>query len=143
MGFDREGFAPIGTGSGTVRLDMGGFPMEMPYDASFYLGAGGTVAAASAKDVDTGQTKWMFLSRTPARDVITISGRNPGAVEVEGVLLNTVASEDRDALLAAHQEAAPGARPDPALKDAIRDAPQRSADLTMKLMAQLMGGCCR
>ena len=137
MSFDSEGFAETGTGSGTIRVDMGGgFVDETPYDATFYLNAAGTVAAASADA--GGVTKWMFLSKTGSGDVVTTSGRQTSAADVEGTLLNSVASEDRDELLAGHLEQAGGAVADPGLKDAIAEAPQRSADLAVKLMQQMM-----
>lgn len=140
MSFQAEGFQPIGQGSGVIALDMGGEVIEMPYAATFHLNSAGTVALAETVDEASGETKLLFLSRTPSQEVMTFSGQRTGAVPVEGVLLNTLASDDRDALLAAHLRAVGGEAvvDREGLAAAIESAPRRSADLTMKLMAQMM-----
>lgn len=140
MSFDAEGFTEIAKGSGVIKIDMAGDIMEMPYDATFYMNEAGTVAVAETPDPMEGITKYIFLSKTAAREVMTISGRQTNAVEVEGVLLNTLASTDREEMLGSHL----GAIGSDAVSDAdglakaIEEVPQRSADLSMKLLAQMM-----
>lgn len=140
MSFATEGFVQFGKGEGVIAMDFGGEKVEMPYSAVFYLNRARTVALAETSDPEGGEAKVLFLSRTAAQEVMTFGGQRTGAAPVDGVLLNTVASTDREALLTAHLQAVGGqALVDEAgLKQAVESAPRRSAELTMKLMAQLM-----
>ncbi len=135
MSFASEGFVEFAQSSGVITMDMGDESIEMPYDAKLFINAAGTIAAA-----ETDEGKLLFLSKTATQEVLTFGGRRTGAAPIEGVLLNTVASEDTEELLAAHVGAlAGGAIADAeALKAGIKTAPERSAALTMKLLAQMM-----
>ena len=139
MGFEEQGFTRTGEGNGVVRLEMMGEVMEMPYEAVFHRNAAGTVAAALAAGED-GSDSWMYLStRTSGGDAITIGGERDSCIEIEGVLLTTVDGGDRDTTLAAHLAGAGELVSDPASLDAkIAEAPQRSANLTVAVMLELM-----
>lgn len=139
MSFITEGFETIGSASGTISMDFDGEAFEMPYEATLYVNAAATVAAAESSDPASGEAKYLFLSQCPGRDVLTGSGHSTNAAEVEGTLVNSVAATDREELLAAHLQAAENPQADgAALATAVAEAPKRWADLSMKLMAQLM-----
>jgi len=138
MSFVADGFETIGNASGTISMDFDGEAIEMPYEATLYLNGDATIAAAETAD-PSGEAKYLFLSKCPGRDVLTGTGHSPNAVDVEGTLVNCLDSTDRDALLASHKQAADNPQADgAALSAEIAEAPSRWADLSMKLMAQLM-----
>ena len=139
MSWDARQFSDVGSADGTIRVDMGGRVMEMPYTAALWLDGAATVLGVAAE----GQrgTSWLFVSRVGDGDgvVYTQGGPREGDSDIDGRRLVVAASRERDEILAAHvlavgDSAIAGAD---ALLALAADAPQTAVDLAAEVMKRL------
>jgi len=143
--WDEYGFHHFGGSNGTLRIDMMGDEMEVPFRARFFIDKRGEIGGACAEMPDG--EKWLFLSRAETGDVYTQSGKRDGEMEVkkfpkELTRLVTTTKTDREGVLIAHIIACgAGVKSDTdGLKRDIARAPQKAADLAVEAMKQLAGG---
>ena len=144
MTFDDEGFEEVARGPGVLYATLMGHHDEMPYDAVHYVNAEGTIGYVDMRGEE--REGYFLLSRTASGDVVTMPGddtedlpRPPRRMRVryvrDGSDLRTYYAEHlrnlrREEPIADRE----------ALATALDELPQRSADVAMAALGDVVSG---
>ncbi len=144
MALEDEGFEQLSTTTGTMKVSMMGDAQEMEYEAENHINRNGTIVYANV--TAEGTSGYIFYSKTPTGEVVTMPGDQTAAVPLpmEEVRLKSVDGESDLATFYMEHMANLGDDEPVASREEliamVDTLPQHSMDLMSKAMEALFSG---